>query len=71
MKDAEQFYINVQRICEKRGCKIGEVSVQAWVHRAALACASNQGAKLTIDRVRAFSRVLDVPMTELMEDMLE
>ena len=71
MKDAEQFYINVQRVCEKQGRKIGEVSVAAGYHRAALACASNQGAALTIDRVRAFSRVLDVPMTELMEDMLE
>ena len=71
MKDAEQFYINVQRACEKQGRKIGEVSVAAGCHRAALACASNQGAALTVNRVRAFSRVLDVPMTELMEDMLE
>lgn len=71
MKDAEQFYINVQRACEKQGRKIGEISVAAGFHRAALACASNQGAALTIDRVRAFSWVLDVPMVELMEDMLE
>lgn len=71
LNDAEIFYKNIKNICTERKIRLGDVEIEAGYTGGYLERAKNKNISVRIPCVRCFARTLKVPMSKLMEGIIE
>ena len=71
MNDSEIFYMNVRNECDRQHKTLYVIENMAGNRKSTLAQSAAENRKLSVRRIRAYAKVLGVPMLKLMEGMLD